>query len=383
MRPFVIAVLMAPLIQLHSQPAITAEGAILMDAETGIVLFQKNAHKQLFPASTTKIMTALLLVENCHPEEIIRAPDGCKEIEGASIYLSPGETLTAEDMLSAIMIKSANDASYAVACHIGGSVEKFSEMMNERARKIGCLNTSFNNPHGLNDDLHLTTPYDLALITREAMKHERFRKISVMTSKIIERSIHQDNRLIISKNRFLKVDPNAEGVKTGWTIPAGHCFVGAKNVNGWRLISVVLKSDNWLNDTQLLFDWGYSKFQQLELLSKDSIVGNVPVEGGRLSDVPARISDPLRVIVTRGSTVREPSFEWRKLQAPISQGDIVGIARFDDGEGRVVEMPIVAESDVEPALPALQQPIMRWLIFSVVVMVIIAIGFVALRKKYA
>lgn len=382
MRFVLIMILLIPLVQLYSQPTVTAEGAVLMDAETGIVLFEKNAHKRLFPASTTKIMTALLLIENCRPDEIIRAPIGCKEIEGASIYLSPGEVLTAEDMLAAIMIKSANDASYAVACHISGSVEKFSELMNKRARKIGCLNTSFNNPHGLNDDLHLTTPYDLALITCEAMKYERFRKVSAMTSKVIERSVHQDNRLILSKNRFLKVDPEAEGVKTGWTIPAGHCFVGSKNVNGWRLISVVLKSNDWLKDTQMLFDWGYTNFRQLELLAKNSIIGNVPVEGGTKSDVSARIPESLRVIVTRGSTVREPVLEWNKLQAPIAQGDVVGIVRFDHENGHIVEMPLIADTDVEP-LPLFQWSVKRlWPILALLITAI-GVGLIVLRKKYA
>lgn len=332
----------------ESAPNLTAASAILIDADSGTVLFSKDAHAKRFPASTTKVLTALLLIENCKMTDKIAAPLDVKTVGESSIYLEPGETLTAHDALYALMVRSANDVAYAVACHIAGNVERFSELMNKRARELGCSDSNFHNPHGLNDKLHVTSAHDLALIAREAMKHPEFREACRTRRITIDRSMNQLNRLLISKDKFLD-DPNAEGIKTGWTVPAGKCFVGAKSVGGWRLISVVLKSADWLADTCALMDYGFAKYERVRCLATDSDCGNAPVAGGTNERVTVRASRDLFRVCERGGIVREPRIELRAVQAPIEQGEVVGKAVVQNVDGSSCEAPLIAAESVSRA----------------------------------
>ena len=370
---------------LFAGPGLTAKSAVVMDAESGAILYEKAPHAVRYPASTTKIMTALLLIENCEPDEMIRAPYDCQEVTGASLYLEPGERVSAENMLYALMLRSANDAAYAVAKHIGGSVEGFSELMNRRAEELGCKNTSFHNPHGLNDKLHTTTAYDLALIAREAMKHARFREAVSTKRRWITRSINRDDLLLLSKNRFIKEDPQAEGIKTGWTIPAGQCFVGAKSVDGWRLITVVLGSEAWLADTKALFGWAHDTFSRETPLEEGAIVADVPVIGGKSPSVTARLGRSVTIILRRGGFVRKPVVEWAKLKAPVREGDTVGRVKMESVGGHLVEAPIVAVSSVEAQ--SVFVSLLRNRIFQLAAFLLLVGGLIFFisryRKRYA
>lgn len=166
-----------------AEPSIVAPSGVLMEASTGTVLYDKNMHEQHYPASITKIMTALLAIENCELDEMVTVPHEAVYMEdkGSHIALDEGEELTVEDCLYAIMLASANDAAYALAIHVGGTIENFADMMNQRAEELGCEDTHFTNPHGLPDENHVTSAYDMALITREALKHDIFRTIAGTT----------------------------------------------------------------------------------------------------------------------------------------------------------------------------------------------------------
>lgn len=335
-----------PLSVLPPEPAISAPSAIIMDEQSGVVLYAKDAHASRHPASTTKIMTALLLLEKCKLDEMITAPHDIKTIGEASIYLEPFEQIAAKDALYSLLVKSANDVSHAVACHIGGTVEGFATMMNERAAKLGCKGTRFTNPHGLSDDAHMTTAYDLALMAREAMNWPEFRTASRTKRVLIERSSNQLNRLLISKNRFLD-SPNADGIKTGWTDAAGKCFVGAKSVNGWRLITVVLKSDDWLTDTNALFDWAYTKFQRTEVIASGQRVAVREVSRGVTETVLACAGEGLYVITERGKRRPRTSLQFKSLEAPVQRGEIIGGATIITYGRSIVAIPLVAADSVE------------------------------------
>lgn len=247
---------------------VSALSAIIMDAQTGKVLWSKGADVPRYPASTTKIMTAMLLLERCRPEEILRADKECEVVDGASMHLKEGETVSAEGLLRAILLRSANDACELAAKHIAGSIPAFVSLMNARAKEIGCTKTEFNNPHGLNDTLHTTTANDLALMARQAMMDPEFRKVVRVRKDRLSRSINHQDEVMVSKNKLLSVDPTADGLKTGYTRDAGHCFVGSATrpgANGgtsFRLITVVLKSEDWLGDTQKMLDWGFKKHER-------------------------------------------------------------------------------------------------------------------------
>ena len=329
-------------------PEVNAQSAIILDEVSGKVLWSKDPDTQRFPASTTKIMTALLLIERCLPDEVIVAPKDIEKIGGASLHLKPGERVTVKEMLHAIMLRSANDGCVAAAVHIAGSVEAFSKLMNDRARQIGCKNTRFNNPNGLNDDLHVTTARDLALIAREAMKYPVFRDIVKKRKYTISRSVNVKDVRLVSKNKYLDMDPTADGIKTGFTNPAGHCFVGSATRDGYRLITVVLKSEDWKKDHAALLDWGFGTHERALIAKAGQEVAKLEVEGARES-VPVTVpQDAYQVLAKKhaANLVVQP-FPDRNIEAPIKQGQKMGVIRFSDEDGWEQTLPMVALISVD------------------------------------
>lgn len=342
---------------------ITAASAILMDADSGLVLWSRDPDVPRFPASTTKILTALLLVENTDPDEEIVAPADVEAVGQASMHLRPGERVSARDMLSAILLRSANDGSYAVACHIAGSEAEFAELMNRRARELGARRSHFVNPHGLHHPEHVTTARDLALIAREAMRHPEIREVVRRRSALIERSANGEDRLMVSRNRLLALDPTADGIKTGWTVPAGRCFVGSATRNGYRLIAVVLKSEDWLADTLALLDWGFRSTRLVELAAPAERVASVSVIGGERSSVDAIVPHRRAVVWPRwlsGEPERRAILE--PPTAPVVAGQRVGTLLVTHPQGGRWEVPLVAAESVPPAgdRPAARAGLWSW-----------------------
>lgn len=357
-------------------PAIKAESAAIIDADTGKILWTKNATTSRFPASTTKIMTALLLLEHTSPDDLIAAPADVEKVKEASLHLKPGETLKAKDLLYAIMLRSANDACYVAAVHIAGSVSKFADMMNERAKKIGCRNTHFHNPNGLMDSEHTTCAYDLAIIAAEAMKLPTFRAVAKTYKKEISRSINWQDTVMTNHNRFLPLDPTVEGIKTGYTKPAGNCFVGSSNHDGFRIIATLLKSDrqSWMNDYRSMVEWAYKNFERVPALP-DGSLGSVKIDDGAES-VEVRAANPI-VIPRRKGLSNPPSFTLSpspSLHAPVKQGDVVGTVRIADSDGLILSSPVVAMQDVAPkplaAIPDGLGKLIAMMVGAVVVMVV-------------
>lgn len=252
-------------------PNIFAEAAIVMEASTGLILYEKDIHTTYYPASITKILTALIAIENSSPGEIVTfSRDAVFGIERGSshIGIDVGEELTMQQALYAILLESANEVTYAVAEHIAGSIPAFAEMMNEKARSLGCLNSNFVNPHGLPDDNHYTTAYDMALITREALKNETFRKInSTRTYQIPPTNIQEETRYLRHHHRFiLRQDylyDDCTGGKTGYTNKARYTLVTTVKKGDLELIAVILKDDSFehqYTDTQKLLDFAFDNF---------------------------------------------------------------------------------------------------------------------------
>lgn len=337
-----------PLPPLPDSRAITATSAIIIEEASGAVIWSKNANFKLYPASTTKIMTALLVLENCDDNEVITAPKDVEKVTGASLHLKPGEQLSARNLVKAILLRSANDACYAAAVHISGSVEKFSDLMNQRAKALGCQDTHFNNPHGLNDKLHKTSARDLAIVGREAMKRADFREIVAQRSTIVARSINQKDVLIKSKNRYLELDSSADGIKTGWTVPAGHCYVGSATRNGMRLITAILKSKNWVEDHSKLLEWGFGNFGAKKLGSKGDSLGE-PIVGGRPVRVELGADVPAVVPLTHEGDPRI-EYVWSPNAAEVIQkGQRIGTAIYWFGSYKGAQAPILASESASEA----------------------------------
>ncbi len=332
------------------KPDIGAQSAILMDAQSGRVLLEYNPHTRLPMASTTKIMTALVALENAKLDDKVKIKNDAVGIEGSSIYLDEGETLTLEDLLYGLMLRSGNDSSVAIANYIGGNLEKFNNMMNEKAKEIGANNTSFMNPHGLHDDKHYSTAYDLALITRKALELESFKEISSTKSWKANR---EKNNLFYNKNRTLWEYDGGDGVKTGYTIRAGRCLVSSATRDKFQLISVVLNDRNWFEDCYRLMDYGFEHFDTYVIFDKEQYIKTIPVSNGDKDSITA---------VTKESflyPLKEDELDKVKINIslsteinpPIKKGDSIGkITVFLDGK-IIHEEKLISKENVKTLGP--------------------------------
>ncbi|MDX1931224.1 MAG: D-alanyl-D-alanine carboxypeptidase family protein [Capsulimonadales bacterium] len=337
-------------------PVLSVPSAILIDADSGRTLYEKNADVRRPVASTTKIMTGLLLVENTRPEDIITCTNpAITRIEESSLHIKPWEKFTAENLLYGFMLRSGNDAGVVIAEHVAGSVAAFADLMNRRAAEIGCNDTHFVNPHGLTEPNHYSTARDLARIAAVAMRNPRFAEAVRLPAREIERSINKEDSRIVSrmKRRFHEKFPGADGIKTGNTRAAGFCYVGSATRDGHRLISVVLgaRGGSSIDDTVALQSWGFRRFGSLVLASEGQGVGSVPVTGGVLPTVLAVTTADLKTVTDRllpGGTDVTTAFvaEPREIPAPVRAGTPVGKFVAMRGSMVVAEVPAVAASDV-------------------------------------
>ena len=261
----------APLWSFSPDEDLTARAAILMDSGTGKILYQKDPDLRLPPASTTKIVTAILTLESGRSlKELLKVSKAATRVPASKLYLRPGQTLTIEDLLYGILLASANDASMVLAEGIGGSVEHFAELMTKRANEIGAVNSHFTNPHGLTAPDHYSTARDLALLFRYAMKNATFREIvqtkmsSVSSNTLVRKKTVARRIAVRNHNRLLWNFDGAIGGKTGYTLAAQKCFVGAVQRNGVTLIVSVLGSRDQWGDTRKLLEYGFDNYQTLK-----------------------------------------------------------------------------------------------------------------------
>lgn len=305
------------------KPVINAQSAILIESNSGRVLLEYNPYIKLPIASTTKIMTSLIALENGDLEDEIKIKKDSVGIEGSSIYLYEEEIISLEDLLYGLMLRSGNDSAMAIANYIGGSLEGFTTMMNNKAKEIGANSTNFINPHGLHHDNHYSTAFDLALITREAMKIEEFRKISAAKNWKANR---EKNNIFYNKNNTLWEYEGGDGVKIGYTKRSGRCLVSSATRNGTQLISVVLNDSNWFNDCYALMDYGFNNFTNYVLFDKEQLFNKIPVKKGTKEFVYAVAKEGFLY------PLKDDEIEKVKLYislpdeftAPIVKGEVIG-----------------------------------------------------------
>ncbi len=238
----------------------SAQSAVLISGDTGKVLFEQNSDAVLPMASTTKIMTALIVLENCNLEDTFKIPKEACGVEGSSIYLTPGENITIKDLLYGLMLESGNDAATALSIATAGNTEAFAALMNEKAKQMGLVNTSFSNPHGLSSDGHHTTARELAQITYTALKNPTFREIC-KTKSYISTSLEGKQRYFSNHNRLLRLYSGCIGVKTGYTINSGRCLVTSAQRGDATYIAVTLNDRNDWNDHERMLDYAFSNFE--------------------------------------------------------------------------------------------------------------------------
>ena len=325
---------------------VAAKGAALIDADSGRVLFAQNADDRLPMASTTKVMTTLLALENANLDEKVTAGRNAAGVPGTSLYLAEGETLSMEHMLYGLMLRSGNDAAVAVAEHIAGSVSAFAEMMNARAAELGA-NAHFVNPHGLDASGHGISALGLALVMREAMKNERFRRITGTQRKIIPWVGNAYSRVLENKNRLLRTYAGATGGKTGYTGRAGRCLVFSAERDGLSLVGAVLNCPTWFDTATALLDYGFENYRSESALAAGQVVESLRVSGGTSETVDIVSEEPLRAAVPVGEKAFVTYDLPERLVAPVQSGQPVGTARLLAGNQTLVQCRLVAATDVQ------------------------------------
>lgn len=336
-------------------PDVKALGAVLVDGKTGRVLWEKNADKELANASTTKIMTCMLALESGRLDETVTVSSNAAIQPKVKMGLSTGEKLRFGDLLYPLMLQSSNDAAVAIAEHLGGDVESFCNMMNERAEELGAVNTCFETPNGLDSGNHHSTAYDMAVIARQALQTEGFKDIISTPHKEIKSD--RCTYSVVNKNRLLREYDGAIGIKTGFTGKAGNCFVGAAERDGMQLISVVLgsgwgnvgKERKWI-DTKNILNYGFENFDYYTLCGDGDIIAEIPVEKSYGKKIKTAVSGT--IILPLSKAEKEALYAELDMPetatAPVSKGDVIGRILFKtDSETTVAKCNIIAENGAE------------------------------------
>ena len=331
----------------HKSDAISlsARSAVLYQPENDVFLFSKDAESRLPMASTTKIMTALIAIEQCDMSEIVEIDDSAIGVEGSSAYLKKGDVLTMEELLYALLLQSANDAAVAIACHISGNTGSFSTLMNDRARKMGLNNTSFDNPHGLDSEGHYTTARDLAIIASVALKNDCFLKIVSTYKKTF--ATEERSRTYVNHNKLLWMYDGCIGVKTGFTKKSGRCLVAAAERDGLRFITVTLDApSDWSDHTKML-DYGFDSLERIRLSKGFDHIYKIPVIGGINSELTVANTDDRYIIIPRNDAAVEEQIKLvRYVIAPIYRGEILGEIIYTQSGKELARVPLVAIEDI-------------------------------------
>ncbi len=304
-------------------------GEIVIEKSTKRTLYDCNSRKKSPMASTTKILTAITVIENADLNDVVVIDERMTNIEGSSVYLKCGEKYTVLDLLYGLMLRSGNDCAVALALYVGKSLDGFCELMNCLANKIGAKDSHFTNPHGLPDDNHYTTAYDLALISAYAMENEIFSKIVASRSYKITEQTSKTEKNIVNKNKMLYLYDGANGIKTGFTKKAGRCLVSSARRNGMELICVVLNCGDMWERSEELLNYGYDNYEMVKVFDSELIIDAVKVEGTDKKCIIKCDKDVYLPLKTDEIDKVDILYDYpEKLSLPINFGDIIGEIKF-------------------------------------------------------
>lgn len=381
--------------------SVYAPSVILMDQDSGKILYEKNAYEKRFPASTTKLMTAILTVENCNLDEVVKVsynavfsvPSGY-----SNAALQVDEELTVNDLLHALLIPSANDAANVLAEHIAGSIESFCTMMNTKAVEIGCKSTHFVNPSGIHNDDHYSTAYDLSLIAKYASQYEIIKEIACTTSYTLPTSnkYSKTDRYLTTTNCLLKTGypkyyyEYANGLKTGYTTEAKDCIIATASKEDKNLIAVILGAESTIAgmaekylDCKTLFDYGFDHYTKKDIIHEGDIVNTSKIKGAtidtRTLDLQAEKNISVLLKNTELNITPSPKITLKQeLSAPISKGEIVGTLTYEI-DGVTYSTNLIAKQDVEKS--SFIKVIFRGLIILLLLFILYSLLNATKKKK--
>lgn len=370
-----------------SDISINAKAALIVEKNTGKVIYEEDAKEKKYPASVTKILTAILVLENCKLDDTATVSEKSISNIPSGYVIAPlyvGEEISIEDLLYALMLKSANDAAYVLAEHVGGSVEEFSNMMNKKAKELGCDNTHFVNPNGIHNSEHYTTAYDLYLISKYAMENETFAKIvstyqytlsATNKYKNKDRVMQNTNYFLNPKSKFY--NENIKGIKTGTTLEAGNCLITEITKDGFDYITVILgaeTSESKFSETQKMIKYAFDNYTFTNLHNKGDVIKNIEVEKAtkETKNLNLVISEDITVInnIKINTDEIKPEIVLNNdIKAPISQGQELGIIKYNV-DGLEYTAKLLAENDVELEKYYIQLLIGSIIVFGILIIIL-------------
>ncbi|KGG81397.1 D-alanyl-D-alanine carboxypeptidase [Caloranaerobacter azorensis H53214] len=339
---------------------IQAKSAILIDALSGKVIYEKNPHEKLAPASITKIMVLLLAMEALESNKIklddeVIISSNASSMGGSQIYLEEGEQQTVEDLIKSVCLRSANDAAVALGEHIAGSEEIFIEMMNNKAKELGMEDTSFKNITGLDEEGHYTSAYDVSIMSKELLKHKKIHQWLTLWMSSIKVGKEKDViQNLVNTNRLIHDYKGANGIKTGFTRKAGYCLSASATRGNLTLISVVMGCKNSsirFRESKKLLDYGFANYQSIILAKKGTVVRKIPIQKGKVESVEVVVESDLNYLAKKGSSINIekevilPSY----INAPVSKDSKVGEIIYKVGEKEIGRVNLIIKEDINKA----------------------------------
>ena len=323
-----------------------SKSAILLETSTGKIIYENNSHEKLAPASMTKIMSMLLIMEAIDDgklsfEDDVQISENAANMGGSQIFLEAGETYKVKDLLKGIAVASGNDAVVAMAEKIGGSVDGFVKMMNDKVRKLGLKDTVFKNPHGLDTEGHYSSSYDMAMIARELLKHEKILEFTSIYEDYLKKN-DGSSTWLVNTNKLVRFYDGVDGLKTGFTDTAKYCITTTAKKKNMRLLSVVMgaeTSDLRSKDTTNLLNYGFNTYKINMIMKKNKKLGNVDVINGKIDKVDLVLLEDATILQKVNDSVGKykTNLKVDKIKAPVKKGDVVGKIEIIDNEGKLIE----------------------------------------------
>ena len=337
---------------------LNAKSSILIEASTGKILYEKNKDERYAPASMTKMMSLVIIMDNIYNgnlrlDEMIKTSKNASGMGGSQIFLKEGEEMSVDDMLKGITIGSANDATVALAERIAGSEEAFVKIMNEYAKKLGLKNTHFKNCTGLDENDHYSSAYDMSVIARELVKHEKILNYSSIYETYL-RSDTDNKFWLVNTNKLVRFYKGVDGLKTGYTDTAGYCLTATINKDNMRVIAVVMGEDSSTtrnSEVSGLLDYAYNLYKKDTYITKEEVLGNAKVEKGKVESANIVTIDDISIINKKEYKRGEIKFELdlKYLKAPIKKGDVVGKIKVIENGNIISEADVTVDKNIDKA----------------------------------
>ena len=344
--------------QKNSSLASNATSAILIEATTGKILFEKNSHEKLAPASMTKIMSMLVIVESIEKgvinwDDVVTVSENASSMGGSQILLETGEKMKVSDLFKGIAVASGNDAVVALAETIAGTVDEFVNMMNNKAKELGLKDTNFKNPHGLDEANHYSSAYDMSIMAKELIKHEKVLEFTSIYEDYLRKGTDREFWLV-NTNKLVRFYNGADGLKTGYTGTAGYCLTATAKKNNVRLIAVAMNeptSSTRNAEISSMLDYGFAKIKTVEVANTKTIIKKIEIDKSKNKYVEIVPTDNINIVKQKTEQVGEITYDFKlnKIKAPIKKGEVIGKLIINEDGKKISEVELTVKENVEKA----------------------------------